>query len=153
MNWIAFEEVLLMKNKILSLYRRHREVISYVFFGGLTTLVNIVCYDALMQLGMPSDPATVTGTVISILFAYFTNRRWVFESRAVGKAAWREFFSFVACRASTLVLDWAIMHVLITMPGREEDRMYCLLIKLAANALVIIVNFIFSKLIVFRKKQ
>ena len=142
-----------MKEKILALYRRYREVISYVFFGGLTTLVNIVAYDVLMQLGVASDPATVTGTVLSILFAYFTNRRWVFESRAKGKAALREFASFIACRASTLVLDWAIMHILITMPGRGDERMYCLLIKLATNVLVIVINFVFSKLIIFKKKH
>ncbi len=135
------------------LYLKYREVINYIFFGGLTTLVNIVGYDLLMRLGVISDIATVAATILSILFAYFTNRRWVFESHAAGKAAWREFASFIACRLSTLVLDWAIMHIFVTMPGREADRLYCLLIKIAANVLVIIVNFVFSKLIVFKKKK
>ena len=139
--------------KCREIYLKYREVINYIFFGGLTTLVNILSYDILMQLGVSNDIATVTGTVISILFAYFTNRRWVFESHATGKAVWREFGSFLACRASTLVLDWAIMHILITMPGREDERLYCLLIKLASNVLVIIVNFVLSKLIVFKKKN
>ena len=142
-----------MKDRILKLYRKYREVISYVFFGGLTTVVNTVGYDLIHQLGVASDPATVLATVISILFAYFTNRKWVFESHATGKAAWREFLSFIACRISTLLLDLAIMHVGITMTGRADDRLYCLAIKLISNVLVIVINFVFSKLIIFKKKQ
>jgi len=65
-----------MKDRILKLYRRYREVVNYVFFGGLTTLVNIAGYALLRKLGVPSDPATWTATAVSILFAYFTNRRW-----------------------------------------------------------------------------
>lgn len=142
-----------MKNRILGLYRRYREQVNYIFFGGLTTLVNIAGYALLRRLGMPSDPATWTATAVSILFAYFTNRRWVFESRAAGRAAWREFGSFIACRISTLLLDAGIMYLCVTLPGRGEDMAWCMLIKIATNVLVIIINYVLSKWIIFKKKH
>ena len=142
-----------MKNRILGLYRRYREQVNYLFFGGLTTLVNIVGYALLRKLGVPSDPATWTATAVSILFAYFTNRRWVFESRAAGRAAWREFGSFIACRISTLLLDAGVMYLCVTLPGRGEDMAWCMLIKIATNVLVIIINYVLSKWIIFKKKH
>lgn len=142
-----------MKKSILGLYRRYREQVNYIFFGGLTTLVNIAGYALLRKLGAPSDPATWTATAVSILFAYFTNRRWVFESRAAGRAAWREFGSFVACRISTLLLDAGIMYLCVTLPGRGEDMAWCMLIKIATNVLVIIINYVLSKWIIFKKKH
>ena len=142
-----------MKKSILGLYRRYREQVNYLFFGGLTTLVNIVGYALLRKLGVPSDPATWTATAVSILFAYFTNRRWVFESRAAGRAAWREFGSFIACRISTLLLDAGIMYLCVTLPGRGEDMAWCMLIKIATNVLVIIINYVLSKWIIFKKKH
>ena len=142
-----------MKDRILKLYRRYREVVNYVFFGGLTTLVNIAGYALLRKLGVPSDPATWTATAVSILFAYFTNRRWVFESRTAGKAAWREFGSFVACRISTLLLDAGIMYLCVTLPRRGEDMAWCMLVKIATNVIVIVINYVFSKLFIFKQKS
>lgn len=142
-----------MKDRILCLYRRYREQVNYIFFGGLTTLVNMGLYALFLFIGIPSLPATVVATALSILFAYFTNRRWVFESRATGRAAWREFGSFVACRVSTLLLDAGIMYLGVDLPGRGEDRLWCMLIKLIANALVIVINYVLSKLIIFKKKH
>ena len=71
---------------------------------------------------MPTPPATGLATAISILFAYFTNRRWVFESRAEGRAAWMEFGAFVACRLSTLLLDMAFMGVTVDFLACALDR-------------------------------
>lgn len=142
-----------MKKSILGLYRRYREQVNYIFFGGLTTLVNIAGYALLRKIGAPSDPATWTATAVSILFAYFTNRRWVFESRAAGRAAWREFGSFIACRISTLLLDAGVMYLCVTLPGRGEDMAWCMLIKIATNVLVIIINYVLSKWIIFKKKH
>ena len=142
-----------MKKSIAGLYRRYREQVNYLFFGGLTTLVNIAGYALLRKLGVPSDPATWTATAVSILFAYFTNRRWVFESRASGRAAWREFGSFIACRISTLLLDAGVMYLCVTLPGRGEDMTWCMMIKIATNVLVIIINYVLSKWIIFKKKH
>lgn len=146
--------------KILDLLRSHREAVSYLFFGALTTLVNLVAYDLLDRAGMPNVPATGLATALSILFAYFTNRRWVFESRAQGKAAWREFAAFVGCRLSTLVLDMLFMAATVDWLGvrwigADAGARWTLwkrAMKLASNAAVVVVNYVFSKRVIFKKK-
>ena len=115
--------------------------------------MNIAAYNLLDRAGLPTLPATGLATAISILFAYFTNRRWVFESRAAGKAAWREFGSFVACRISTLLLDAGIMYLCVTLPRRGEDMAWCMLVKIATNVIVIVINYVLSKLLIFKQKS
>lgn len=146
--------------KLIDLARSHREALSYLFFGALTTLVNIAAYNLLDRAGLPTLPATGLATAISILFAYFTNRRWVFESRAVGRAAWREFGAFVACRLSTLLLDMAFMGVTVDFLGArwigaDAGKSWTLwknAMKLASNVVVVVVNYVLSKRVIFRKK-
>lgn len=143
---------------IRALFEKYREAIAYVFFGGLTTLVNLAAYWLLSHVGAATVPATVLATAISIVFAYFTNRRWVFESRARGAARWREFASFVGCRLSTLALDALTMWIGVDLLGARfasETSMdaWSMGMKLFANVLVIVVNYALSKLIVFRKSK
>lgn len=144
--------------KLKAYLERNREAVTYLFFGGLTTLVNIAAYKLLDRMGLETGPATTIATVLSILFAYFTNRRWVFESRAHGSAAWKEFGSFVACRLVTLVLDFIIMTYGVDKLGPHlvaphQMDLWKLFVKVLANVIVILINYIFSKLIIFRKKQ
>lgn len=143
--------------KLRELWKKYREQLTYLIFGGLTTLVNLVVYRLLTLQGLTTDPATITATLVSILFAYATNRRWVFESRARGAAAWREFGSFFICRLVTLVLDWAFMKLTVDLLGPRivapaQLDMWGLAMKLASNIVVVVVNYIFSKLLIFRKK-
>ena len=137
--------------KIKALFIRYRELIAYLFFGGLTTLVNMAGFRILRTLAVPVMPATAAANVVSILFAYFTNRRWVFASRTAGAAALREFASFFACRLATLVLDVAVttlgVRLLPNPTPLLEDA-----VKLFSNILIIIANYVFSKLLVFRRK-
>ena len=92
------------------LIKKHWKLISYLFFGALTTLVNIVVYGAATYLGMAVGWANALAWTLSVAFAYYTNRRWVFESTASGLAAvLREMGAFVACRLGTGLLDQAIM--------------------------------------------
>ena len=129
------------------LFQKYKEVISYLFFGGLTTLVNIALYTLLARLTpLPTAAANGIALVCAILFAYVTNRIWVFESRTSGKAALKEFLSFIACRAGTGVLDEVIMIAGVDMLG-----LWDLGVKVAANVIVIIANYVFSKLLIFRK--
>ena len=87
--------------------------------------------------------------VLSVLFAYVTNKIFVFESKTDGvREAVREFVSFIACRAGTGVLDMAVMYVTVDMLG-----WYDVLMKILSNIIVIILNFVFSKLVIFRKKE
>ena len=144
-----------MKN----LFIKYRALIVYVIFGALTTAVNIAVYAVCTRFGMPTGWANALAWVLSVLFAYFTNRRWVFESQNTGlPAVLREFASFVACRLGTGVLDQIIMVVGVDVLGPmfiPEKHLYLwsLGLKIASNVLVIFLNYIFSKLIIFRKKN
>lgn len=154
-----------MLHRATAIYKKHREVILYVFFGGMTTLVNIAVYTALA--GFPENfpffsgyrpllsgeyanvAATVIAWVVSVMFAYVTNKIWVFESRTTGFAAlFTELCSFVAARLFSGLLDVGIMYVAVDLMELNN-----LMVKTASNVLVIILNYIFSKIFIFKKGQ
>lgn len=143
--------------KIRALLVRYREMLSYLFFGVLTTLVNMVAYALLSRTAMSTGAATAVANAISILFAYVTNRIWVFESKTRGTAALKEFTSFVSCRLATLVLDIVLMIIGVDwlgtalVPARWTD-LWELTMKLISNVIIVVVNYIFSKLLIFRRK-
>lgn len=133
-----------------SLFLKYKELILYVFFGGLTTLVNWAGYWLLADVfRVPYLWATAIAQVLSILFAYVTNRIWVFESKAKGfSAVFWEMVRFFGCRAASFVLDLLCMR--IGVGGLHVNDM---VMKLLSNVIVVIVNYVFSKLIVFRKPK
>ena len=143
--------------KIRALLVRYREMLSYLFFGVLTTLVNMVAYALLSRTALSTGIATAIANAISILFAYVTNRIWVFESKTRGPAALKEFASFVSCRLATLVLDIVLMIVGVDwlgaklIPAAWMD-LWELTMKLISNVVIVVVNYIFSKLLIFRRK-
>ena len=136
--------------QLIGLFLKYKEVILYLVFGGLTTLVNIVCYAVCARVfHMGTLVSNGIAWVLSVLFAYVTNKIFVFESKTDGvREAVREFVSFIACRAGTGVLDMAVMYVTVDMLG-----WYDVLMKILSNIIVIILNFVFSKLVIFRKKE
>ncbi|MBS5645053.1 MAG: GtrA family protein, partial [Clostridiales bacterium] len=89
------------------LFRKYREIILYVFFGGCTTLVNIVVYYAMTRfLGVGEYASNVTAWILSVLFAYVTNKIWVFECRSRdAKVLLRQMGSFFGCRLRSLGMD------------------------------------------------
>lgn len=131
------------------LLTRYKSVILYIVFGVLTTAVNIVSYWVLTRMFHCSvNVSTVIAWVLSVLFAYVTNRTWVFESRAEKtRDVIREIISFFAARLSTGALDWLIMFIFVTKLALPD-----MVIKIASNVIVIILNYILSKFLVFRKK-
>ncbi len=135
-------------DKIRGLLNKYREQVAYVFFGGLTTLVNIVVYyitNTVMH--MPTVPATALAQVLAVLFAYVTNKRYVFQSKTQG--AWellREMGSFFACRAVSFVLDIGIMWLTVDVLAWPN-----MLMKIVSNVIIIIVNYVASKLLIFNK--
>jgi putative flippase GtrA len=146
-------------SKIKSLFFKYREAILYIVFGGLTTLINIVVYGICTQLlHLSTGVSNALAWVLSVLFAYVTNRKWVFESTARRpKELLREFASFVSCRLGTGAMDQIIMVLGVDVFGaRFIPAAYAALwsmgLKIASNVLVIILNYVFSKLIVFKKK-
>ena len=135
--------------KLWKLFLKYKEVLLYLIFGGLTTLVNFIVY-AVCARGFCFNTlqANATALIISILFAYITNKIFVFGSKTDSvKEIFREFFSFLACRLGTAALDMAFMYVSVDILG-----FYDILMKILSNVIVIILNYIFSKLIIFAKK-
>ena len=131
------------------LYEKYKDLIPYAFFGVLTTVVNTVVYWLCAHpLGMPVVPSTVIAWFLAVLFAYLTNRKWVFHSEAVTRREKvREILSFYGCRLATGVIDWLCMYVFVDLFHLNDVA-----VKVAVNILVIILNYIASKLLVFKKK-
>lgn len=145
--------------RVKSIVIRYREQLAYLFFGGVTTAVNIAVYAVLhVALNVHSDLANVVAWVLSVLVAYVTNRKWVFRSHTRGGAMVRELISFVAGRLLTGLMDQGIMHVATQVIGprfipEASRRLWDMGAKLASNILVIILNYVFSKLFIFKQKQ
>jgi len=134
-----------LKEKLLS-----KEVILYLVFGVLTTLVNIIVFTLLYRtLGVGTVASNVAAWVLSVLFAYVTNRTFVFESKAAGaKAVIIEAIGFFSGRIMTGLLDTVIIYVSVDILAMDD-----LVMKILSNVLVVILNYVISKFIVFRRKQ
>ena len=132
------------------LFAKYKDIIPYAFFGVLTTVVNMVVYwVAAHPLGLSVMVSTVIAWIAAVLFAYVTNRKWVFHSQAKGtKEIVQEIVSFFACRLATGVVDWACMFIFVDLLHFND-----VIIKAAANVLVIILNYIASKLVIFKHKK
>lgn len=141
-------------DKLKRLYTEHKEMILYVFFGGLTTLVNIAVNAASVYLLSLSGITTATvpaaiAWVVSVFFAYITNRKWVFESRKTQrKEIAKEIFSFFGFRLFSGVLDILFMYLTVDILQLNNFWM-----KLLSNVVVVILNYIFSKLFIFKKSD
>ncbi len=139
-----------MKQKIQELWKKYKEIILYLIFGVLTTVVSLVLYYLLVFTIL--DPnnaiqlqiANIISWIGSVAFAYVTNRKFVFESKNQNKI--KEATSFVMARVATLIMDMAIMFVGVTILHSNDKIM-----KLISQVVVIIANYVFSKLVVFKK--
>ena len=130
------------------LYQRYREPLLYLLFGGLTSLLSIGLYWLMAHpLGLQPLIANALSWVLCVAFAYVTNRTWVFSQKAHGKeAVLREAASFAAGRLATLVLEELILWLGISILGANDVA-----VKLVAQVLVILGNYLISKMIVFRE--
>ena len=131
------------------LFNKYRSLILYAVFGAGTTLVNILSYAAATRLlAMDELLANALAWFLSVLFAYVTNRTWVFESKASGLAALiKEAGSFFAARIATGLMDQGIMLLCVKVMNLPDVP-----VKIASNVIVIILNYVLSKWLVFRKK-
>lgn len=143
-----------MLKKILDLYKKYKEIINYLIFGVLTTIVNLVIkYILLFTILNPTNAfelqvAIIISWIAGVLFAYFTNRKFVFESKNENRL--KEFISFVVARITTLLLEMFIMWFFVTLLKLNSD-LYVVIFTLVAQIGVVIGNYIFSKLFVFKK--
>ena len=159
--------------KFCAAARAHGEALRYLVFGVLTTLLNMALYglfQALFGYEAANSWGNVLDNILCILFAYATNRRFVFASRTRGRAAAREFAGFVTCRLGTMVLDACMMvaggnwlaapgqALVLAVLGRWLDAaaalaLWGLGVKAFSNLLVIVLNYLFSKLLIFKRPE
>ncbi len=124
-----------------------REVFMYLLFGGLTTIINIIVYYVGSLVGLTTVIANLIANIISILFAYVTNKKIVFESKAITKKEnFVEFVKFISARIATFVMDMILMVLLVDVLHWNN-----LLCKILVNILVIVLNYAFSKIFIFKK--
>lgn len=179
-------------------------MLSYLIFGVLTTLLNIVLYalfNKLFGYTAANSWGNVLDNILCILFAYATNRAFVFRSRTQGREMAKEFGAFVTCRLGTMVLDAVIMIVggnllaaqgtalmesllgsfytvmvvgtgaaassaasvgiiggadgptAIFVSSYSAQTLWGLCVKVFSNVIVVVLNYVFSKLIIFKKKK
>lgn len=130
-------------------YKKNKEILLYLFFGSLTFLVSILSYAVFdVRMGWNILTANIVSWILAVVFAYVTNRIWVFESSVNGRSDLiKEMMSFVGGRISTLVIEELILFIFIT-----EIGMNSILVKIVAQVVVIALNYVFSKLVVFKPK-
>ena len=193
---------------MIKFFKKHWEVLSYLIFGVLTTLLNIVLYALFSRLfgyTAANSWGNVLDNALCILFAYCTNRAFVFRSKTTGKAMAKEFGTFVTCRLGTMVLDAVIMIVggnllaaqgaalmeslfgsFLTVSGSytgaaasaaasaagvaiiggadgptavfvttriTAQEIWGLCVKVFSNVVVVVLNYVFSKLIIFKNRK
>ncbi len=138
---------ILAKFRLDGFYNKYRQAIIYLFFGAVSTVVNILTFWLCNYIfGINYQISNVISWVLAVLCAYITNKLWVFESRGkskkenVGEAALFYFFRIVS-----LGIEMGIMYIMIDMMDLNV-----MLSKIVANVISIIANFFFSKLIIFK---
>lgn len=130
-------------------YQKYRKILLYLMFGGLTTLVNMVAYFYLTKLvGVHYLAANAGAWLAAVLFAYVSNRAYVFTSGGRGLVfMFKECLSFISCRILSGLIDTGIVLVMIDLLHFQD-----LIVKITANAVTVVLNYFFSKWIVFRDK-
>lgn len=136
--------------KIKEIYFKYKDIILYLIFGGLTTVVNFIVYFIMTDLFKVFEIlSNGVAWFISVLFAYITNKLYVFESKTSNfRKMLKEFISFFLSRAFTGILFDILLFSLMFNVFKIND----IVTKFIVQIVVIVSNYIFSKLIVFRKK-
>lgn len=133
------------------LYYKYKEIINYLIVGGLTTVVSLGSYYLCVltfldpNTALELQIANIISWICAVTFAYFANRKFVFESKNENKL--KEAGSFYMSRVATLLMDMGIMFVLVTLLNFNDK-----IAKLVVQVVVTVLNYVFSKLFVFNKK-
>ena len=138
--------------KIKNLFIKYKEIINYLIFGILTTIISLLSYYILvLTILNPNNPielqiANVASWIISVTFAYITNRKYVFNSQE--KNIIKEISKFYYARIASLLIDMALMYVLVSKLNFNDK-----IIKIIVQIIVIIMNYVLSKLVVFNNSK
>lgn len=132
---------------IKKLWVKYEEVLVYLIFGVLTTVVNIAVFYALdTVLGVQYLIANAVAIILSILFAFFTNKKYVFKSKSADFQSWlKEFMLFCGFRAVSGVFDMLSMWILVDFMDLDTN-----IAKIATQFIVVVLNYFFSKFFVFK---
>ena len=138
-----------MVESVKNLIKKYKEVISYLFFGVLTTAVDFVSYYALTRILLLDEGlSNVIAQLVAIIFAYITNKLYVFEDKSRDlKTLALQFGKFFSCRLVTLLINALMFKVMI-----DYMNIHDMVTKAIVSVVVIILNYVFSKLLVFTKK-
>lgn len=130
--------------------KKYSEVISYLFFGVLTTLINLATFWILsIVFNLETIAATVAAWIIAVAFAFITNKIWVFKSKTkTNQETTKEAVMFVIARLITLGIEVFLMWLMVD--NFKQDK---LIWKLLCNIITVILNYLFSKLIIFKEKK
>lgn len=132
---------------IKSLLKKYKEVIMYLIFGVLTTLVNIVSFYVMDKLNVPLYVNNTIAWILSVSFAFVTNKLFVFESKSMNmKVVVKEGLSFFGFRLLSYFVDMLCIFILVDVFNIGK-----MISKVIGNIIVIIINYIFSKLFIFKK--
>lgn len=137
---------------IKKIYIKHKEIINYLIFGVLTTIVSLSTYYLLvLTILNPNNSlelqiANIISWIAAVTFAYITNRKYVFNSK--NKNIIKEIIKFYSSRLTTLFLDMIIMFIFVTLLSFNDK-----IIKIFVQIIVTISNYILSKLLVFKKRS
>lgn len=137
---------------IKTIYLKYKELINYLIFGILTTIVSLVTYYLLVFTILdPSNPiqlqiANIISWITCVSFAYITNRIYVFESK--NKSILKEAIKFYSSRILSLIIDMGLMLLFVTILSINDK-----ISKLIVQIVIIILNYILSKLLVFKNKE
>jgi len=133
---------------MIKFIHKNKKVILYLLFGVMTTAINIIAYNLCYYcFNISNNISNIVAWILSVLFAYITNKKWVFESQIFNfRIVVKELFSFLGCRFITGLLDIVIMYISV-----DILKLTPWIFKIISNLIVIILNYIASKLIVFRK--
>ncbi|MFM1525562.1 MULTISPECIES: GtrA family protein [Helcococcus] len=137
------------KENLLKMHEKYKGIILYIFFGGITTLINIVSYYLFYNVFNVSNvTSNIIAWFLSVIFAFVTNKIWVFNSKSWdAKIAIKELVSFISVRLLTGVFDTSVMYI-----GVDLFKFNSLIMKILSNLIVLISNYIGSKLFIFKKK-
>ena len=141
-------------NKIFDLYKKYQEIINYLIVGVLTTVVSIVTYFIFsLILDIENNILFILANVLSwicaVVFAYITNKKFVFNTITSSKKEELKVFSmFVSSRITTLLIELAFMFITVKVILINDK-----IAKVIAQFIVIVLNYVLSKLFVFKKKN
>lgn len=139
-----------MNQMFMKLLKQYKGIMLYIIFGLGTTTVNMIAYEITYnRTGIPNLVSTIIAWVLAVLFAFITNKLFVFDSKSFDSFTLKhEIYTFFGCRLLTGVLDVIIMLVAVDLMLLNATVW-----KFISNILVIVLNYIASKLVIFKKTK